>query len=53
MAYVENLTDAEFVLFSDEVALDLEGDYPVYATFISMPGRGRHGRNGGHHHGGG
>ena len=38
MAYVENLTDAEFVLFSDEVALDLEGDYPVYATFISMPG---------------
>ncbi len=38
MVYLDNLTDAEFVLFSDEVAGALENAYPVYAAFIQMPG---------------
>ena len=38
MAYLNDLTDAEFILFSDDVAATLEGDYPVYATFVAMPG---------------
>lgn len=38
MAYLNDLTDAEFILFSDDVATALEGDYPVYATFVTMPG---------------
>ena len=38
MVYLDDLTDAEFVLFSDEVAGTLENAYPVYAAFIQMPG---------------
>lgn len=38
MVYLEDLTDPEFVLFADKTALALEEDYPVYATFIAMPG---------------
>lgn len=38
MVYLDDLTDAEFVLFSDEVAGALENAYPVYAAFIQMPG---------------
>lgn len=38
MVYLDDLTDAEFVLFADGVANDLEGAYPVYTTFIEMPG---------------
>ena len=38
MAYLDDLSDAEFILFSDDVATTLEGDYPVYATFVTMPG---------------
>lgn len=38
MVYLDDLTDDEFVVFSDNVATTLENDYPVYATFISMPG---------------
>ena len=34
----KDLTDAEFVLFTDQVAGELEGTYPVYATFVEMPG---------------
>ncbi|MBP3483073.1 MAG: hypothetical protein J6K28_06755 [Alistipes sp.] len=37
-AYLNDLTDAEFMLFSDDVALALEEDYPAYTTFIQMPG---------------
>lgn len=37
MVYLDDLTDAEFVLFSDEVAGALENAYPVYAAFIQMP----------------
>ena len=36
MAYLNDLTDAEFILFSDDVATALEGDYPVYATFVTL-----------------
>ena len=38
MVYLNNLTDAEFMLFTDDVALALEEDYPVYTSFIKMPG---------------
>jgi len=38
MVYLDDLTDAEFVLFTDQVAGELEGTYPVYATFVEMPG---------------
>lgn len=38
MVYLQDLTEPEFVLFTDNVAMDLENDYPVYATFIQMPG---------------
>lgn len=36
--YLNDLTDAEFMLFSDDVTLALEEDYPVYTTFVQMPG---------------
>ena len=38
MVYLDNLTDAEFVLFSDQVAGTLENAYPVYVEFIQMDG---------------
>ncbi len=38
MVYLNDLTDAEFQLFADEVATDLETSFPVYTTFIAMPG---------------
>lgn len=38
MVYLDDLTDAEFVLFTDDVAETLENTYPVYTTFIAMPG---------------
>lgn len=38
MVYLENLTDAEFQLFTDEVASMVESAYPVYTAFIAMPG---------------
>ena len=38
MVYLNDLTDAEYALFTDQVANDLEMTYPVYATFIEMPG---------------
>ena len=38
MVYLDDLTDAEFVLFSDQVAGDLENAYPVYVEFIQMEG---------------
>ena len=33
MVYLDDLNDAEFVLFSDEVAGQLENSYPVYMEF--------------------
>ena len=38
LTQLDDLTDAEFVLFTDQVAGELEGTYPVYATFVEMPG---------------
>ena len=37
MAYLQDLTDPEFVVFSDGVAGTIEEAFPVYATFIEMP----------------
>lgn len=38
MVYLEDLTEPEFVVFTDGVATDIEEAYPVYTTFIQMPG---------------
>lgn len=38
MVYLDDLSDDEFVVFTDNVAGQLEGAYPVYTTFIDMPG---------------
>ena len=38
MVYLDDLSDAEFVLFSDAVAGTLENAYPVYVEFIQMEG---------------
>ncbi|MFR9251243.1 MAG: hypothetical protein ACLVK4_15720 [Alistipes shahii] len=38
MVYLDDLTDAEFVLFTDDVAGQLENSYPVYVEFVEMQG---------------
>ena len=38
MVYLQDLTDPEFVIFSDNVASKLEERYPVYTAFVRMPG---------------
>lgn len=38
MIYLDDLTEREFELFTDGVALDLEQSYPVYAEFVELPG---------------
>lgn len=35
--YLQDLTDSEFVIFTDDVANDLEVAFPVYTTFVEMP----------------
>ncbi|MBO5890288.1 MAG: hypothetical protein J6Q28_02525 [Alistipes sp.] len=40
MIYLENLAEAEFNTFSGDVVEAIEIDYPVYTTFIELPGRG-------------
>lgn len=37
MIYLQDLTEPEFVIFTDDVAGDIESAYPVYATFVQMP----------------
>lgn len=37
MVYLNNLTEAEYMLFADDVAQAIEQDYPAYTTFIEMP----------------
>lgn len=37
MVYLTDLNDVEWELFADDVAVALENDFPVYATFIEMP----------------
>lgn len=38
MVYLDDLNDAEFMQFTNEAADTLENAYPVYTTFIEMPG---------------
>ncbi len=38
LVYLQNMTDAEFILFSDDVAGLLEDSYPSYVEFVEMPG---------------
>ena len=38
MVYLDDLNDAEFVLFTDQVAGALENSYPVYVEFVEMQG---------------
>ena len=38
MVYLNDLTDAEYMLFSDNVTSRIEKDYPLYTTFVQMPG---------------
>ena len=38
MVYLDDLTDTEFLLFTDNVAEKLEDNYPVYTSFVAMPG---------------
>ncbi len=37
MVYLENLDDTEFVIFSNDLASDVEQVYPVYTQFVAMP----------------
>lgn len=38
MVYLSDLDDEEFLFFSDGVAVQIEEQYPIYTTFIQMPG---------------
>lgn len=38
MVYLNDLTEAEYMLFSDNVATAIEENFPVYTSFIQMPG---------------
>ena len=40
MVYLNNLANEEFDDFSYDVVDAIEVDYPVYTTFVEMPGRG-------------
>ncbi|MEG1672130.1 MAG: hypothetical protein RRZ83_01170 [Alistipes sp.] len=40
MAYLEDLNDAEFTLFADNIATQVETSYPTYAEFVAMPAMG-------------
>lgn len=37
LAYLNDLTEAEYMLFADKVIASVEEEYPVYTTFIEMP----------------
>lgn len=37
MIYLQDLTEPEFVIFTDSVTGNIEEVYPVYTTFIAMP----------------
>ena len=38
MIYLQDLTDPEFLIFTDSVTGDIEAVYPVYTSFIEMDG---------------
>ena len=37
MVYLQDLTEPEFIIFTDGVAGEIETAYPVYATFMQLP----------------
>lgn len=37
MIYLQDLTEPEFIIFTDGVAGEIEMAYPVYATFMQLP----------------
>lgn len=37
MVYLNDLTEAEYMLFTDRVIASVEEEYPEYTTFIEMP----------------
>ncbi len=37
MVYLNDLSDAEFVIFSDDVAEEVELSYPTYTTLVALP----------------
>ena len=39
MVYLNDLTEAEYMLFTDQVLASVEAAYPVYTTFVEMPGK--------------
>ena len=43
MIYLQDLTEPEFLIFTDSVTGNIEEVYPVYATFMQLPGRVRRG----------
>lgn len=40
LPYINNLEEIEFEIFSNDVTEAIEIDYPVYTTFVELPGRG-------------
>ncbi|MFI3248987.1 MAG: hypothetical protein R3Y39_07665 [Rikenellaceae bacterium] len=40
MVYLEELTDAEFFIFSDNVTDEIEAAYPLYANILALPDMG-------------
>ncbi len=40
MVYLEELTDAEFFIFSDNVTEEMEAAYPLYANILALPDMG-------------
>ena len=38
MIYLQDLTDPEFMIFTDSVTGDIEAVYPIYTSFIEMDG---------------
>lgn len=37
MVYIDQLTDAQFLIFADNVTEEIESDYPLYTNIISLP----------------
>ena len=37
MVYLNDLTEAEYMLFTDRVLASIEEEYPVYTTFVELP----------------
>ena len=35
--YLQNLNNDEFIIFAEDVATDLEGNFPIYTEMVKMP----------------